>query len=234
MTELLRIRDAYARREANSTLYSSANAAHVFQSQERERNLLRLLATHDMMPLADKRVLEVGCGTGGRLRDFIKWGVSPENLFGVELLPGRAATARQLLPLLVTIECQNAAKLPYEDSSFDIVLQAVTFTSILDFGLKAAIAREMLRVLKPTGIILWTDFFRNNPRNPDVRGVPRSEIAKLFPKCRLLLERTGLLPPVARRLIRYSWLATYLLARVPWLCTHYTGVIYPRQRFIER
>ena len=36
--------------------------------------------------------------------------------------------------------------------------------------MKQAVAEEMLRVLKPQGLILWYDYHVNNPWNKDVRG----------------------------------------------------------------
>ena len=49
--------------------------------------------------------------------------------------------------------------------------QATVFSSTLDRRMRQNIAREMLRVLKPEGIVLWYDYHVNNSRNPDVRGV---------------------------------------------------------------
>jgi len=106
-----------------------------------------------------------------------------------------------------------------------MVIQSTVFTSILEAGMKQQIASEMLRVLKPEGFILWYDFLVNNPRNPDVRGVPRMEIQSLFPGCDVRLKRITLAPPLTRRVAPYSWLVCYLLSKVPFLCTHYLGVI---------
>ena len=50
-------------------------------------------------------------------------------------------------------------------------------------------------------------------------------IESLFPGCAIALRRTALAPPLMRRLAGRSWLATYLLGRVPLLCTHYVGTI---------
>jgi hypothetical protein len=50
-------------------------------------------------------------------------------------------------------------------------MQFTVFTSILDKDMKRNIAAEMLRVLKPKGVIIWYDYFVNNPKNSDVRGV---------------------------------------------------------------
>jgi hypothetical protein len=99
------------------------------------------------------------------------------------------------------------------------------FTSVLDAGIRRQIASEMLRVLKPDGVILWYDFLVNNPQNPDVRGVPKREIGALFSGCRFDLRRVTLVPPVVRWLAPRSWFMTYMLSHVRPLCTHYLGVI---------
>ncbi|MGH7783884.1 MAG: methyltransferase domain-containing protein, partial [Candidatus Binatia bacterium] len=119
----------------------------------------------------------------------------------------------------------SAAQLPFSDNKFDLVLQSTVFTSIIDQNLKRRVAAEMLRVVKPDGLILWYDYHVNNPWNPDVRGVKRHEIYQLFSNCRIDLERITLLPPLARALAPYSYLACYLLEKFPPLCTHYLGVI---------
>jgi hypothetical protein len=56
--------------------------------------------------------------------------------------------------------------------------------------------------------------------------VKRQEVVQLFPGCRIELQRLTLAPPLARLLAPYSWFACYVLEKVPWLCTHYLGVIW--------
>jgi ubiquinone/menaquinone biosynthesis C-methylase UbiE len=218
-----RIRSAYAAREGEAC-YAESLAGR-FQIQERERHVLQLLDRHDLMPLSGRRILEVGCGTGKWLRDLIAWGADPENIFGMELLQASAARARRLCPQSVTIECGNAAELRFESESFDIVLQATVFTSVLDLEMKRAMAAEMLRVLRPRGVILWYDFFFKNPRNPYVLPVTKTEIRQLFPGCSLELRRVTLAPPLARLVAPRSWVACSVLSRIPPLCTHYLGAI---------
>jgi SAM-dependent methyltransferase len=218
-----RIRTAYATRTGEAC-YAESLAGR-FQVQERERQVLRLLDDYGLMPLAGKRILEVGCGTGKWLRDLIAWGADPENIFGVELLQASAARARRLCPETVTIECASAAELHHPSASFDIVLQATVFTSVLDQDMKQAMAAEMLRVVRPTGIIVWYDFFMKNPRNPYVQPVARSDIQGLFPGCSLDLRRITLAPPLARALAPRSWGLCSVLSRLPVLCTHYLGAI---------
>lgn len=221
-----RIREAYARRRSGS-LYSRFNCAYLFTVQEREQYFLELLAQYGLVRLEDKKILEIGCGTGDLLRDFIKWGARPENLFGIELIDERVREARHLCPKDVKIFRGNAARVDVPDHTFDVVLQSTVFTSVLDYGTKQQMAAEMRRVLKADGLIFWYDYHMNNPRNPDVRGVKFPEIRALFPNCDIRMERITLAPPIARRVAPYSWLLCYLLSKIPWLCSHYIGVIRP-------
>jgi ubiquinone/menaquinone biosynthesis C-methylase UbiE len=223
--EEARIRAAYAKREEADTRYSWFNPGYQFMMQQRERRLLALLRRYDCENLTAKKILDVGCGTGQWLCDFIKWGARPENITGIDLLPDRVTRARRLCPPAVRIQCASAAELPFSDEGFDLVLQATVFTSILDPDLKRRVATEMTRVVKPKGFILWYDYHVNNPRNSDVRGVTRREINRLFPNCRIELRRITLAPPLARWIVPRSWLLACLLEKIPLLCTHYLGVI---------
>jgi ubiquinone/menaquinone biosynthesis C-methylase UbiE len=219
-----RIQAAYARRRSGN-LYSRFNPAYLVMVQERERRLLSLLRKQGCDSLETKRILEVGCGNGDLLRDFIKWGARPENIIGIDLLPERVAEAIHLCPKAIDIQQGNAAKLQFADESFDVIVQATVFTSVLDMNMKRQMAAEMFRVVKSDGLILWYDYHMDNPKNPDVKGVTAREISGLFPKCQIHLQRITLAPPLARLLAPYSWLACYILSKIPWLCTHYIGVV---------
>ena len=223
--EEARIRSAYARREVDDARYSWFSPGYQFIMQQRERRLLALLRRYHCENLAAKKILEIGCGSGQWLCDFIKWGARPENVTGIDLLVDRLSKARRLCAPAIHIECASAAELPFSNGTFDLVLQSTVFTSILDPDLKHRVAAEMIRVVKPDGFILWYDYHLNNPWNSDVRGVKRREIFELFPNCRVELGRITLLPPLARLLAPYSYLSCYSLEKLPPLCTHYLGVI---------
>lgn len=91
--------------------------------------------------------------------------------------------------------------------------------------MKQNIAKEMLRVLKPNGIILWYDYFISKPTNPDTRGVRRKEIEGLFPNCTFDFHRINLAPPITRLIALRSFLLCYMLELIPWLRTHYIVAI---------
>jgi len=226
MSEIERIKKAYEKRkrEQRYKLYSYFNTANLFTIHQREKALLRTLKRFKCLELSDKKILDVGCGSGGVLRDFIKYGAIPENLYGIDLLSDRIERAKRLSPH-INFYLGSATDLPFENEFFDIVMQFTVFTSILDYSMKQKIAQEMLRVLKPAGIIIWYDYHMNNPENTDVRGVRKQEIFALFPNCSIQLKRVTLAPPLARLIAPYSWLVCNLLEKIPVLCTHYLGVI---------
>lgn len=222
--EVARIRAEYARRsrEIPPDFYSLARDVNLFFHCQTLRTAIRALKTSDMYPLQGCSVLDVGCGGGGWLLEFAQWGA--EKLHGLDLDPGRLEIAGRALSG-ADLRCGDAQALPWRDQSFDLVSQFTMFTSVLDAGMKRAIAREMLRVLKPGGVILWYDFRVNNPANRHVRGIGAAEIRSLFPGCDVKLKSTTLAPPLARRLVPLTWTGALLLEKIPWLRTHYVAVI---------
>jgi len=56
----------------------------------------------------------------------------------------------------------------------------------------------------------------NNPKNPDVRGVKKREIYKLFQNCNIVLKRITLALPLARLIAPWSFPLCYLLEKFPW------------------
>jgi SAM-dependent methyltransferase len=186
--------------------------------------LLRLL--RPLYPLRDKRILEVGCGNGRVLNEFLGYGAHPRRLHGVDLLEHRVHSARATMPHLPLI-CADGQHLPYADASFDLVLQYTAFSSILDEAIKAQVAREMLRLARrPNGLIIWYDFWLN-PSNPDTRGIRPDEIRALFPGCAYQFRRITLAPPISRKLVSISWLLCYLLDGLKVFNTHYLVAIKP-------
>lgn len=223
--ELERIQCAYSKR-TNSFRYSLFEPAQLLSIQERERKLLRLLARYGFSSaLQDARILEVGCGSGFWLRELVRWGARPENIFGIDILPERIVDAKRLCPSGISLYCQSALDLRDLPRSFDLVLQSTVFTSILQAETKRQVASEMLRVLSPRGLIVWYDFHTNNPSNPDVRGVTNKEIRELFPKCKVYLEKLTLAPPLGRPIARISTSLYGVISGLKLLNTHYLGII---------
>jgi SAM-dependent methyltransferase len=191
--------------------------------QERQRATLRLLAALGWHDLGARRAVEVGCDAGGNLLELLRFGFLPEHLTGIELLPERLAHARGVLPGAVRLVPGDAAAAGIEPGSQDLVLQFTVFSSLLDHATQAQLAAAMWRWVKPGGGVLWYDFTMDNPRNPDVRGMPLSRVRALFPHAAVQARRVTLAPPLARAVTRvhpalYGWFNALPILRTHVLC----------------
>jgi ubiquinone/menaquinone biosynthesis C-methylase UbiE len=98
-------------------------------------------AALERIPGPIERALDVGTGTGAGARRIAKR-IPDAEVVGVDVAPGMLAEARRLAPELSFVE-GDAAELPFEADSFDLVANA-NMIPFLD---------EVARVLKPGG---WT------------------------------------------------------------------------------
>jgi ubiquinone/menaquinone biosynthesis C-methylase UbiE len=232
-----RIRREYERREREIEpgLYDPARPANLWRLQERMRWSIALLRRADLLPLASRRLLEIGCGDAHWLAEMGTQGASIENMAGIDLFGQRIAKARRRFggeredPSRAAPDFRigDATRLPWPDQSFDIVLQSTVFSSILDQHVQALVAREMIRVLAPGGVVLWYDLRVNNPRNPNVRGISVRDLRRLFPNCVIRSRMISLAPPIARWLVPRSWLAAALLEAARVLNTFHIATIRP-------
>ena len=219
--ELDQISQRYQRRHNNlePNRYSVLRPEVTKAMFDRNERIIRLLARYCPQGLGNLKLVEVGCGTGGNLLDFLRWGFSSFNLKGLELLSERANQARIVLPNEMVVE-GDARLAQIEANSQDIVYQSVVFSSILDTSFQAELAQTMWQWVKPGGAVLWYDFVVNNPRNPDVRKVGIVQVRRLFPEGRLRYERVTLAPPLARLLCRVHPALYNVFNCLPWLRTH--------------
>jgi ubiquinone/menaquinone biosynthesis C-methylase UbiE len=216
-------------RRMPADFYSLIKPANLFIHQSHERALAKLLAATGRTPLAGKSVLETGCGEGNWLKVWELLGVERENLAGIELGEDRVALARQKSPA-ADIRVGDATKLPWPDQTFDFVFHRMMFSSILDPQVRQTAAQEQLRVVKPQGLIVWLDFIYNNPHNPSVRRMSRSELRRLYPGCRQQVWLVTLAPPLVRRLVGWSWTLCEALQSLRVLNTYYLAAIWPNDK----
>lgn len=217
--------DAREQRLAGSDLYSLSNPAYLFTIQQRQRDVMKLLKQEGMLPLADKDILELGCGAGGVLLELLAAGASPSRLHGTDLLATRINQARQLLPN-VALTCADGRQLPYPDNSFDILLQFTVFSSILSRSVCYTVAQEVRRVVRPGGLIVWYDFWLN-PKNKETWGIRPQQIRQFFPESDYSFQRITLAPPLARRVVPVSWTGALLLEKLRLFNSHYLVAIRP-------
>ncbi len=189
--------------------------------QERQRAMLALFRQQGWTDLSTLRLLEVGCGAGGNLLEMLRLGFDAGHLSGIELLPERLAQARHQLPAALQLFVGDASTLQaVAPASQHIVLQSTVFSSLLDDDFQQRLAQAMWRWVAPGGGVLWYDFTVNNPRNPDVRGVPMARIRQLFAQSVISHQRITLAPPIARAVCRLHPALYPVFNALPALRTH--------------
>ena len=220
MTEPDAVAARYARRDAADDRYSPLRPEVQRWLQERQRVLRGLMLGAGIASVADLRLTEVGCGSGGNLLELLQLGFAPPHLTGIELLPERLAQARERLPSALRLVAGDATQADIPPASQDLVLQATVFSSLLDDAFQQRLADAQWRWLKPGGAVIWYDFTVDNPRNPDVRGVPVARIRALFPQGTVTARRVTLAPPLARAACRVHPRLHDALNLLPLLRTH--------------
>jgi len=205
--EQQRIAAVYAGRERKlgPGIYSEAEPANRYLIAQRERATLGLLGDHGVA-LGGRDILEVGCGHGAELVRLIAWGAEARRLAGIDLLADRIVKARERLPD-ADLRVADVRSLPFDDASFDLVMQVTLFSSIVGTPNRDRAAAEMRRVLRPGGYILWCDMWVVRPDRP-LAAMPEKEIRRLFPGCQADIRRAVLNPLLARQIAK----------PLPWLC----------------
>jgi ubiquinone/menaquinone biosynthesis C-methylase UbiE len=224
--ELDRITRIYRERQARDVqaLYAPDNAAQRFMSQRRETAVMALLHRAGLRDFRPLHILDIGCGRGLGLADWMRWGAQAERLAGIDVVESFIGEARARIPG-ATLAVAAGDQLPFASGTFDIVAQFTVFTSILDPDLRRHTAHEMRRVLRRGGLILWYDFRTDNPNNRNVRGVGRGELARLFADCIIEHRSLTLAPPIARFLGSGVFSVGAALEALPFLRTHYLATI---------
>ncbi|MEO0867793.1 MAG: methyltransferase domain-containing protein [Cyanobacteria bacterium J06642_11] len=106
-------------------------------------------------------LLDVGCGIGGSSRILAR--DYKFNVTGVTISPQQVKRAQQLTPDGVTAQFKvdDAMALSFPDASFDVVWSVEAGPHMPD---KAVFARELMRVLKPGGILVVADWNQRDDR----------------------------------------------------------------------
>ena len=96
----------------------------------------------ELIPSPGRATLEIGCGEGRVARDLVKRG---HRVTGVDASPTMLDAAREAHSE-GEYELADAADLPFEDDSFDLV---VSYNSLIDIQDMPGAVREAARVLEP-------------------------------------------------------------------------------------
>jgi ubiquinone/menaquinone biosynthesis C-methylase UbiE len=109
----------------------------------------------EMKDYGDRSVLEVGCGMGEGL-NFLSRIVEPRSMTGLDLSAAAIERAKAKLERGTKLRYVHgdAEKLPFEDESFDVVINVESSHNYPDLG---RFIDEVTRVLKPGGYFSYLD-----------------------------------------------------------------------------
>ena len=103
-------------------------------------------------------VLDVGCGTGSHLAEYVDRGAVGT---GLDRSPAMLETARRRLAGRASLVLGDATSLPFDSDGFDMVVASL-FLHELTPEVRSASLEEMVRVVRPTGTVVVIDY-RNGP-----------------------------------------------------------------------
>lgn len=118
---------------------------------ERVLGGLRAKVARVVAPKSEMRVLDIGCGTGAQLAIFLE---AACEVYGIDLSQPMLQIARRKLSDLSN---GDAAKLPFPDQVFELVLSSL-FLHQLDASGRSVALEEAMRVVRTDGRILIVDF----------------------------------------------------------------------------
>jgi len=144
-------------------------ARYVFSPRGRDvqRRMLELLVNELPEFEAKCAVLDIGCGSGAlaleiakristvRVAGIDKWGTAWESSLRICERNARTVGVAER----VSFQAGDAASLPFEDATFDVVVSNFVFHEVHSVRDKCELLREALRVLKPGGAFVFQDLF---------------------------------------------------------------------------
>lgn len=163
-------------------------------------------------------LLDCGCGTGWLLDALAEAGVTPARLHGIDVNPERVAAARTRVPEAALVAA-DARSLPYPDSTFGAVFQIVALSSMGDRAATRLALEESWRVLTGGGALAVYESRLPNPLNTETRTLRRTDLAGCVPAA-VTSRSLTLLPPLGRRLGRWTGVAHPALSHVALLRSH--------------
>jgi len=111
--------------------------------------------------LAGKSVLEIGSGRGGNCHYLARY-TPARTIFGIDICEGNARISQRRATQRTTFLCADAARIPFADKTFDVVLNLESSHLYPEFD---RFLMEVHRVLRPQGTFAYGDlwFFERIP-----------------------------------------------------------------------
>lgn len=130
---------------------------------EHKSHLIKDILQKRGRSLAETDLLDFGCGVG-KIHTYLD--KKYKSIVGTDVSPASLDVARQTYPHL-NYRLLEGSRLPFEDSRFDLAIAICVFHHIPPENWVEC-AAEMLRVLRPDGLVL---IIEHNPYNPVTRHI---------------------------------------------------------------
>ena len=103
----------------------------------------------------EAKVLDFGCGYGRISNELAACGYT--DVTGIDPSHAMIERGRRAFPGLNLLQSVGS-DLPFDESSFDVIVICAVFTCIPSLGERLSVASEITRVLKPGGIVHLSEF----------------------------------------------------------------------------
>ncbi len=226
-SELDRIRQMYRPEIESDRLgvnspWHPRNPVSLYYRHAQERAVVSLLNQLNI-DLNQKSILDFGCGSGVKMRFMISLGAEPSQMYAFDLMEHRIRSAQAEGPGGIHLVVANGEVVPFREQTFDLVYQFVVFSSIFDPAPRSNAAAEVMRLLKPGGILLWYDTLRG-VRNAGFK-LEQPELRELFPGM-MINYAANLHAARLASVIRRSWSLAWIWDRLPFIKrTHLLAVL---------
>jgi ubiquinone/menaquinone biosynthesis C-methylase UbiE len=118
--------------------------------------MMHKLHFDDKVDFTDARVLDIGCGYGGKTAFYLDR--KPAQVVGIDLMPDHVTQAANYTnetharAAHAAFVASDASALPFADNSFDVITATDTFEHFADPG---EVLSEVARILKPGGHLVF-------------------------------------------------------------------------------
>lgn len=156
-----------------------------------DRELLHRLTLYEQLcyalrlggPVDQLRVLDVGCGNGRSTRIYLDFGLTPDQLMGVDLR-GEAIDIARHHHRDIRYVAYDGRTLPAEAESMNWVSVCTVMSSIPGPEARHHLANEIVRVLSPGGVVFYWD----RTRAKRFAGGDALEPSLLFPSLAMMSD----------------------------------------------